>query len=79
MAVNPKHVLSPADLRAYLARHRIRAREIAEMRGTSRAAVSLALFADSYGRPISQRLLRELLDVANDILLKREQELALCQ
>ena len=61
------------DLRAYIARHNVCAREIAVRRGTTREAVTHVLRADLTGRPVTRRLLREILDAVNAILLEREQ------
>lgn len=65
--------IRPADLRAYFARYNIEQAEVARRRGTDRKAVNSALRADIYGRPVSQALLREILTLANQILLEREQ------
>ena len=76
--VNPEKAhLTCGDLRAYVARHDVSGREIAQRRGTSLQAVNAALRADLTGRSISERLCRELLDVINSILLEREQQVCL--
>jgi len=73
MTVNMKnHRLTPGDLRAYLGRHGITRTQIARRRGVSRQAVSAALFADLHERPVSPALLKEILDLANQILFERE-------
>lgn len=69
-----KPVLSPGDLRALMARYRISINDVASYRDASRDSVSKAINADATGRPISQRFLRELLDIINHILLQREQK-----
>lgn len=70
--VNPRKV-EPADIRAYMARHRILVKDVAAARGVGEAAVRMAINADAYGRPASQALLRGILDAVNSILLEREQ------
>jgi len=74
--VNPPAPITPATVRAYMARYDIRYRDIARLRGSGPAAVRMAVRADLTGRPISQRLLREILDAANVILLEREEKAA---
>lgn len=75
--VNPEstkgNALTPATLRAYCARHNVAHSQVARHLDVSPQAVNAALRADLTGRPVSQALLRSILDAANEILLEREE------
>ncbi len=64
--------LTPANLRAFLARHMITYSDIARRRGVTCDAVSQAMRSDQTGRPVSATLLRALWLVANELLIERE-------
>lgn len=70
--VKAETTVTPAMLRAYLARHDVSQAQIAERLGVTRQAISAALRADLTGRPFTQDLMRRILDAANEILLARE-------
>jgi len=72
-AVNPPVPLTPATLRAYLARYDVVRAALAVELGVTYQAVSAAVRADLTGRPYSQDLMRRILDAANAILLRREE------
>jgi len=65
--------LTPRLLRAYLAYHAVGPGEVAQKRGVSRQSVSAALNADLTGRPVSQDLLRQIHQAANNIITEREE------
>jgi len=75
MAVKSENVaLTPSVLRAYMARHRVSRTDLARRRSVTHQAISAALYADVHKRPVSQSLLRALLDLTNAVLIEREQE-----
>lgn len=69
--INPK-VFTPANLRAFLARHDITKAEVARRRGVTQEAVNHAVRADITGRHVSHALLENIWQIANQILLERE-------